>query len=349
MGEFLTTPNKTKHSQDGENDFVNKINNDIFITLQLKFGLCDMQGWRKRQEDAHIAEISPGEKKDLHVFGVFDGHGGKEISQFVSNHFTDELFKNKNIETDLSLALKETFIKMDEIMTTKDSIEEIKQYARKSKEEDDLQSKNEPQNQLSFISQLLGPKDPESDTISMRTGCTACVLAVDEKNKKLYFANAGDSRVVMSKGGVAYAQSEDHKPELESEKTRIYKAEGWISDGRVKGNLNLTRGFGDLEYKQNKNLKPEEQIITANPDIKIENFDKDIDFVIIGCDGIWDCLKNQEACDFVSKKLKEDPNIKLSKIIEDMMDSIIAKDLNNEAGVGCDNMTCIIIMFKKKE
>jgi hypothetical protein len=33
MGEFLTTPNKTKHSQDGENDFVNNINNDIFITL----------------------------------------------------------------------------------------------------------------------------------------------------------------------------------------------------------------------------------------------------------------------------------------------------------------------------
>ena len=44
----------------------------------------------------------------------------------------------KNLETYLSLPLKETFIKMDEIMTTKDSIEEIKQYARKSKEDDDL-------------------------------------------------------------------------------------------------------------------------------------------------------------------------------------------------------------------
>ena len=36
-------------------------------------------------------------------------------------------------------------------------------------------------------------------------------------------------------------------------KKRIYKADGWVSEGRVKGNLNLTRGFGDLEYKQNKN------------------------------------------------------------------------------------------------
>lgn len=41
--------------------------------------------------------------------------------------------------------------------------------------------------------------------------------------------------------GVAEAKSEDHKPEMDSEKTRIYKADGWISDGRVKGNLNSNK------------------------------------------------------------------------------------------------------------
>ena len=51
------------------------------------------------------------------------------------------------------------------------------------------------------------------------------------------------------------AISEDHKPEMEREKNTIYKADGWISDGRVKSSLNLTRGLGDLEYKQNKNSK----------------------------------------------------------------------------------------------
>ena len=307
-----------------------------------------MQGWRKRQEDAHISAVSLGDKKDLDVFGVFDGHGGKEISKFVSNHFTEELKVNKNVSTDMSLALKETFIKMDEIMQTPESIEEIKKYARMSKEEDDIQSKNEPPNsQMQLLTQLMGQKDPESNDIFMRTGCTACVMSIDETNKKLYFANAGDSRVVMCRNGLAEPQSEDHKPEMESEKNRIYKAEGWRSDGRVKGNLNLTRGFGDLEYKQNKNLKPEEQMITANPDIKVVDFTNDMDFVIIGCDGIWDCLKNQEACDFVKERLKKNPDIKISKIIEEMLDSIVAKDLYNETGVGCDNMTCIVIVFKK--
>ena len=306
-----------------------------------------MQGWRKRMEDAHITEISQGKSSELDVFGVFDGHGGKEISQFVTHHFTKELIVNKNyLKGDLQSAIKDTFIKMDEIMQTNEGKEEIKQYARKSKEEDDLQSKDEPQNsQMAMLAQLVGQKDPESDDIAMRTGCTGCVCVIDEKNKKMYFANAGDSRVVLCKNGNAIAMSTDHKPELESEKDRIYKADGWITDGRVKGNLNLTRGLGDLDYKQNKKLKPEEQMITSNPDIKIEDFSNDVDFIIIGCDGIWDCLTNQQACDFVKNRYNNQE--KLSKIIEEMMDSICASDLYNETGVGCDNMTCMIIVPKK--
>jgi protein phosphatase 1G len=308
-----------------------------------------MQGWRKRMEDAHITKISLGAQKSLNLFGVFDGHGGKEISQFVSNHFSEELLQNKNfLSGDLKSALKENFIKMDEIMQTLNGKEEIKKYARKSKEEDDIQSKKEPPNtQMQLFAQFIGQKNPESDEIANRTGCTACVCAIDEKSKKMYFANAGDSRVVLCKKGIAYPMSTDHKPELESEKDRIYKAEGWISEGRVKGNLNLTRGLGDLEYKGNKKLKPEEQIITANPDILIEDLSKDIDFVIVGCDGIWDCLTNQQACDFVLNRINKEKNPKLSKIVEEMMDQICATDLYNETGVGCDNMTCIIIVPKK--
>ena len=308
-----------------------------------------MQGWRKRMEDAHITDISQGTSKGLNVFGVFDGHGGKEISQYVSHHFTDELLKNQNyLNNKIDVALKETFIKMDEIMQTPEGKEEIKVYARKSKEADELQDKtNPPSGQMQLLSQLMGSKNPESDDIALRTGCTGCVCTIDADNKKIYFANAGDSRVVMCKEGKAIPMSTDHKPELETEKERIYKADGWITEGRVKGNLNLTRGLGDLEYKLNKKLKPEEQIITANPDIIVEDYSKGIDFIIVGCDGIWDCLTNQEACDFVKEKLQKNTNVKLSTIVEEMMDSIIATDLCNESGVGCDNMTCMIIMFKK--
>ena len=300
-------------------------------------------------EDAHITKIDLGESKSLNLFGVFDGHGGKEIAQFVSNHFSDEFIQNKKyLNGDIKNALKETFIKMDEIMQTLNGKEEIKQYARKSKEEDEFQSINDPPNpQMKMFSQLIPQKNPESDEISLRTGCTACVCAIEEKSKKVYFANAGDSRVVICKKGKAIPMSVDHKPDLEKEKDRIYKADGWISDGRVKGNLNLTRGLGDLEYKSNKHLKPEEQIITADPDILSDDFNNDVDFIIVGCDGIWDCLSNQQACDFVLSRIHKDKNRKLSKIIEEMMDEICATDLYNETGVGCDNMTCMIIVPKK--
>jgi protein phosphatase 1G len=38
-----------------------------------------MQGWRKRMEDSHISDLNKGPNGNIHVFGVFDGHGGKII------------------------------------------------------------------------------------------------------------------------------------------------------------------------------------------------------------------------------------------------------------------------------
>lgn len=111
------------------------------------------------------------------------------------------------------------------------------------------------------------------------------MCSIEEKNQKIYFSNAGDSRVFFWIKGEVKAGSIDHKSEMESEKN-IYKADWLISKGRVNGNLYLTRGYGNLEYKQNKSLLSEEQIITANQNIKIENHTKEVDFIIIGYDGI---------------------------------------------------------------
>jgi protein phosphatase 1G len=76
------------------------------------------------------------------------------------------------------------------------------------------------------------------------SGCTA-VMALLVKNK-LYVANAGDSRCVVSINGKAHDMSEDHKPEDEPELSRITAAGGRVSsDGRVNGGLNLSRALGN--------------------------------------------------------------------------------------------------------
>ena len=69
-------------------------------------------------------------------------------------------------------------------------------------------------------------------------------------DEEIICANAGDSRCVLSVDGRALEMSEDHKPELPTEKARIERAGGFVEDNRVKGVLNLSRSLGDLEYKQ---------------------------------------------------------------------------------------------------
>ena len=114
-------------------------------------------------------------------------------------------------------------------------------------------------------------------------------------------ANAGDSRAVLSKKGKAKDLSVDHKPDTPSEKRRIERANGYVEESRVNGMLALSRSIGDFEYKGNSILKPEDQIITAFPDITVEKIMNDSDFIICACDGIWDCMSSQEAVTYVSE------------------------------------------------
>ena len=338
MGEFLSTPNKTKDSFDGENNFV-------------RFGSSAMQGWRYRMDDAHINSLS---NSNLDIFGVFDGHGGKEVSQFVKNHFIQEFMTNQNTKLEnFQNSLIETFLKMDELLKTRKGKLELIQLHKLSKKEDEEQDKKNRNKKKNFY-EIFAPKKAENCDIAKITGCTACVCIINEKSKIMYFANAGDSRAVICKKGIGYQMTHDHKPDLSKEKNRIYKSRGWVNVGRINGNLNLSRSLGDFEYKQDKNLNPKEQIISAFPEINIEIIDDSCEFIIIACDGIWDCLTPQEACNYVRNRLYDEKtglpknNIKISKIIEEMMDEVISDDLTKENGIGSDNMTCIIIQFKNK-
>ena len=82
MGEFLSAPNRDKHSETGQG-------------LNVRYAACGMQGWRKSMEDAHIAHLNI-QKSGVSLFGVFDGHGGQEVALFVKNHFKTELTKLKS-------------------------------------------------------------------------------------------------------------------------------------------------------------------------------------------------------------------------------------------------------------
>lgn len=86
------------------------------------------------------------------------------------------------------------------------------------------------------------------------------------------------------------------------------------------GNLNLTRSLGDLKYKQ-RDLPAEEQAITSNPDVYVFDLTDDIDFIIMGCDGIWEKKSNEEMVQFVYDNIK---NMQPKEIVEKLLLETIA-------------------------
>ncbi|XP_062223902.1 probable protein phosphatase 2C 11 isoform X2 [Phragmites australis] len=328
MGVYLSTPKTEKLSENGENE-------------RLKFGLSSMQGWRATMEDAHSALLDLD--SETAFFGVFDGHGGRVVAKFCAKYLHSQVLKSEAYSTgDLGTAVHRSFFRMDEMMRGQRGWRELSALGDKINKfsgmiEGLIWSPRGGDNQQDDWAFEEGP---HSDFAGPTCGSTACVALI--RNNQLVVANAGDSRCVISRGGQAYNLSRDHKPELAAERERILKAGGFIHMGRVNGSLNLTRAIGDMEFKQNKFLPSEKQIVTANPDINVVELCGDDDFLVVACDGIWDCMSSQQLVDFIHEHINTESS--LSAVCERVLDRCLAP---STIGEGCDNMTMILVQFRK--
>lgn len=312
MGFYLTKPITEKETVTGE-------------CPKFNYVLSGMQGWRTEMEDAHLCHVDT--EKQIYVFGVFDGHGGKEVAKFAAQHFFDVLKENASFkEKKYEQALMETFYEIDEMLLKPEHKKELKMYKADKKPGDKKET--------------LSAKDND-EAFESNAGCTANVALMIGND--LYVANAGDSRCVIAEGGKCEELSIDHKPDNDGEKTRIIKAGGSVYNGRVNGNLSLSRALGDFDYKGQTKLPKDEQLITATPEIKHKVLSSASEFLILGCDGIWETLPTEKIVDFVRERLAEKKNLK--DVVESLMDTLLAKDTTVIHGL--DNMTCIIVEFKK--
>eukprot|EP01101_Sappina_pedata_P002701 TRINITY_DN12914_c0_g1_i2.p1 TRINITY_DN12914_c0_g1~~TRINITY_DN12914_c0_g1_i2.p1 ORF type:complete len:364 (+),score=150.58 TRINITY_DN12914_c0_g1_i2:131-1093(+) len=319
-------------------------------------------------EDAHIC--SPNLTERAAFFGVYDGHGGMEVSRYISRHLSKVLLENESFKNgDYEKALKESYLKIDEMIITKDGklelhqIDQEKTAAKPPNQNNPFEMLENMTRQIrdrQHMAEALGENEEKAEGTEEEyetyrygygSGATAVsaliILNQDRKEGdtelgKIYVANSGDSRCVMSRAGTVLELSHDHKPYDTVEYERIIAAGGSVENGRVKGDLNLSRAIGDLQYKQTKGKTPEEQMITSNPDITVTPLTKEDDFLIIGCDGIWDVKSSQQAVDFVVEKLAE--GLSPTEVCHEMLTSCLAP---TAAGVGTDNMTVQVIVFKK--
>jgi len=64
-----------------------------------------------------------------------------------------------------------------------------------------------------------------------------------------------------------------------------------VDKGRVGGVLAVSRSLGDFDFKGEDELGPEEQAVTSLLDFTVTP-KKDVDFIFMACDGIYDVRQN---------------------------------------------------------
>jgi serine/threonine protein phosphatase PrpC len=72
-------------------------------------------------------------------------------------------------------------------------------------------------------------------------------------------------------------------------------------------------------------------MITCVPEIKKVKLTSDDKFLVIACDGIWDCLTSKQCVEWLGKRIKaRKAPPQYTKIVEDMFDKIICEDIDSE-------------------
>jgi protein phosphatase 1G len=294
-------------------------------SAKLWFGVSSVQGWKSTQEDAQLA--LPEFEANASLFGVFDGHNGAEVAEFVAQKLPEIILKNKNYrEGKIKLGLQESFMTLDESLLSRESVAELLKLRQKYKKER-ITSSNAP---------------------AITSGCTAVLALI--KDNVLYVANLGDSRCILSRSNEALALSSDHKPENQSEKERIERAGGQVVSNRVikdNNSIKVSRSFGDHLYKRDPSLPPKEQMIIAWPDIVVEQLKPNKDeFIVLMSDGVWNCISNEELISFVTQRIQTSD--KLSTICEELFARLLPQVMPTKGIVGKDNMTLMIVKFERQ-
>ena len=180
------------------------------------------------------------------------------------------------------------------------------------------------------------------------------------KNNKCIIANVGDSRCLLFKNNRLIFSTRDHKPNEPFEKRRIKLAGGSVyrnkgkriyqNGKRIKlphrvipGYLSVSRTFGDITTKEPK-FGGKKGVVVAEPDIVELDLNESYNFMMIGCDGIFDVMSNTEIldCIHIVLKLNKNNDKKINELCGDFADMIVKSALAKES---FDNVSCIVIAF----
>ena len=290
-------------------------------------------------------ESQPQVPKNYSLFSVFDGHGGYGCCNFLKDHLHTKLLENFDFsETD--------FDSLGNLYKTLDY-----QYMKSA-----IDGKHKFSGSCA-LSIVIGPKFG---------------LAI----------NVGDSRAFCSRkhGALIEDITSDHKPEAIGEFTRVIKNKGELyrmsanqrtgeeryyfvrtmtelekinefeaknphiifGPWRVKpGGLSVSRTFGDVESKITS-MGGINGTVVCTPETTVFNY-SEIDFVLIGCDGIFDRLTNEkvaetiwETIEFYRDQYTQDKS-RYEFILGECVNNVLRRAMFSKSE---DNLTVILLCFR---
>jgi serine/threonine protein phosphatase PrpC len=245
----------------------------------LVFGHGDMWGRRPSMEDAS-SFYAPAESPlpNSMLFSMFDGHAGSSVAKYAGQHVGtvfDDLM--------LSITTKQPTTAPRELLPSV-----MRQLLPRLNEH------------LYYWSIEQATAEPELS----EAGATALSVHVSfdkfEKRGRAVCANLGDTRCVLSRHSVALRLSVDHKPDMDEDRVRVLG--GYVAGEdtrRVNGDLAMSRCLGDF------GMRPHVFAGTQDVFVSVTNLSEVDEFIIVGCDGVWDVLTDQQAVDVVREALSD--------------------------------------------
>ena len=282
-------------------------------------------GETKTNQDSYLILTKINNLTNYNVFAVFDGHGpeGHLVSQFLVSYFTD-FFKN-NIQ--IIQCKEETQIYN---IFLADDYKILKEAVKNSEE------------QLS----------KEENINAQNSGSTMCMVI--QIYKKIICMNVGDSRAIISMSEMFRDEiknlSIDHKPNLKKELERIKKCGGFVErciyeDGKADGpfrvwnspnlespGLAIARSIGDLDAASLG--------VISEPEFCQKSIKKEMNFIVIASDGVWEYLDNKNVCHIVKNFFS---NGTAKEASEELVKK--SREIWDKKGKEVDDITAIVIFL----
>ena len=302
-----------------------KIGNSSFKLIPYNYAFFSELGDRSNQEDKFVVcdDLRVFEDIIIPYFAIYDGHGGPSCSEFIK----------KNLHNEIHYYLKELVNEKSQNFLS------------------DLV------NALQKIIILVDINYFDSElNFSAHHGST-CVF-VFFIGTYVLCCNLGDSvGILLRKNDKRVYLSRDFNPKREIERQRIELKNGYITtDGRLLGNISVSRAFGDWKFKDKlkqsllKNNKEfGEYLITNRAEFRLIELNPGIDnYIMLASDGIFLHGTHDSLCHSLDSHLKngvvENGIVNIPKALDNFRLDLIKLINSDDKNKGeSDNMTMIVI------